>query len=480
MKNLALACLLVTALTTGPAAGQDPAPRQLTAEESAYLQEMYPPPKPPTPQEIAATAAHRAEVRKVLDRTARQAVALLEDAPGPRSADARSWFGGLPRMPAGLDWPRQRSTRKPMTFLAQVDLAEVPDAARPPGMPKTGTLWFFAALDYLMEEREQVAVLYRPARREPWPERAPPKDLGPVREDAWPYDAFPKGDPRASIILKTPMRLVAHKCYDAAADRNTFYPDQPQELIKIFREEDLKAALGGQPRIGPSVYMSPEHGGIDWRTITKTWPPTGSDAWPQAGVFAETAALSIPAELHTPAQDGPEWAPEGRALREQLEREARAQAATWSLRRFTPLSAGERKAFRTWADSVTARVEAMPREKTGGYRLAFYPEFLGKDEWHSRYSAYQVLEHGAPLEVLPEAMRQSWDWMDQPNLDQMFGYGAPVHEAAEQYRDHVLLMQLADTPSRTWTGGAVLSFWISQEDLARGRFDRAFPTLEAN
>lgn len=463
MKRLVLACLLMTALTT----------------ELAMSQERYIQPRRLTREEIAAVGQSRAQLRAILDRTARQAVALLEGAPSPAMDSARSWFGGLPKMPAGLDWPRRRSTRKPMTFLAQVDLSEIPETARPQDLPKTGTLWFFATIDYVMEEPEQVAVLYRPAGSEPWPERAPPKDLGPVREDEWPHDIFPEGDPRASIAIKTPMRLVAHKSYDAAARPDLFDRDRLREMVRIFREEDLEAALPHHAKIGPSVFSPAEYGGIDWGTAKPgTWPPIGADTWPQAGVFAETAALSVSSGLHPPWQDDPPWAPEALALRDQIDREARQQAATWGARRFTPLNADERKAFRAWAASVSARTEAMPREKTGGIRLL--SGSLVVDEQHSRYSAYQVLEHGAPLEVLPEPMRRDWDWMDTPNLDQMFGYGAPVQDAAEQYRDHVLLIQLADTPSRTWTGGGVLSFWISKEDLAKGRFERAFPSLESD
>jgi hypothetical protein len=55
---------------------------------------------------------------------------------------AASWFGGDPRM-GSLLWPRAKDTRKPMTFVAQIDLADIAVRAGATGLPAEGALAFF-------------------------------------------------------------------------------------------------------------------------------------------------------------------------------------------------------------------------------------------------------------------------------------------------------------------------------------------------
>ena len=54
---------------------------------------------------------------------------------------ASSWFGGDPRM-GSLPWPRAKDTRKPMTFVAQIDLVDITRAGAT-GLPTDGALAFF-------------------------------------------------------------------------------------------------------------------------------------------------------------------------------------------------------------------------------------------------------------------------------------------------------------------------------------------------
>ena len=55
---------------------------------------------------------------------------------------ASSWFGGDPRM-GSLPWPRVKDTRKPMTFVAQIDLADIAASAGSTVLPREGALAFF-------------------------------------------------------------------------------------------------------------------------------------------------------------------------------------------------------------------------------------------------------------------------------------------------------------------------------------------------
>ncbi|WP_424362661.1 DUF1963 domain-containing protein [Methylocystis parvus] len=61
--------------------------------------------------------------------------------PGPEWWNARSWFGGAPRL-GGAQWPRTE-TGEPMHFLAQIDLAEIAEKAGDAPLPKEGSLAFF-------------------------------------------------------------------------------------------------------------------------------------------------------------------------------------------------------------------------------------------------------------------------------------------------------------------------------------------------
>ena len=59
-----------------------------------------------------------------------------------------SKLGGLPTLPADIDWPRQHQSGTPLHFLAQVDLSQLPptpvERFGTPPLPKSGLLLFFA------------------------------------------------------------------------------------------------------------------------------------------------------------------------------------------------------------------------------------------------------------------------------------------------------------------------------------------------
>ena len=77
-----------------------------------------------------------------LDRVASQiADAALPAARLDYSDAGTGQLGGLPRLPEHVDWPSWRG--RPMSFLAQVTLDDLPPEARGDGLPETGALAFF-------------------------------------------------------------------------------------------------------------------------------------------------------------------------------------------------------------------------------------------------------------------------------------------------------------------------------------------------
>jgi hypothetical protein len=104
----------------------------------------------------------------------RPAWALILRSPFRSWKGATSWLGGAPMAPRGFRWPRAR-TAKPMSFLAQIDLAalraEPETGERPPGLPEDGALLIFIA------HNEFCVVLLTQAEADASERAEAPRDL---------------------------------------------------------------------------------------------------------------------------------------------------------------------------------------------------------------------------------------------------------------------------------------------------------------
>ncbi|MES1203357.1 MAG: DUF1963 domain-containing protein [Pseudomonadota bacterium] len=148
----------------------------------------------------------------ILQYNSRPAIAILRETPRPDDGSARSWFGGVPRMPPALAWPTSTITKAPMFFIAQIDIGDLPKLADRQGLPETGVLWFFAAYDGVLEESDRVRVLYDPRSSVKWPKKQPPQDLPPIYNDV-PYSLLPPDDPLARLDFHSAMRFVPTTSY---------------------------------------------------------------------------------------------------------------------------------------------------------------------------------------------------------------------------------------------------------------------------
>ncbi|MEN6626305.1 MAG: YwqG family protein [Candidatus Sumerlaeia bacterium] len=63
----------------------------------------------------------------------------------PTDGPVLSRIGGLPSLPDGVPWPEWNG--KPLAFLCQFDLSEIPNYCDRNGLPQTGMLYFFYAQD---------------------------------------------------------------------------------------------------------------------------------------------------------------------------------------------------------------------------------------------------------------------------------------------------------------------------------------------
>jgi hypothetical protein len=90
-----------------------------------------------------------------------------------------SRLGGLPDLPEHVEWPR--GPNAPLSFIGQIDLADVAPSAPDGSLPKEGLLSFFYDIAEMpwgasLDERASVAVLYS-APGTPLARRDKPRDL---------------------------------------------------------------------------------------------------------------------------------------------------------------------------------------------------------------------------------------------------------------------------------------------------------------
>lgn len=142
-------------------------------------EELLPDGEPPLPatgttavvsdEELMRLAADVGLIRHVepLVRLARRSVRLTPGDGAPADG-ARSRLGGAPDLPSDAVWPNWEA--RPLTFLAQVDLAEARDLGLDPLLPAAGLLLIFSALERAPAgssplDREAHRLLYvEPAR----------------------------------------------------------------------------------------------------------------------------------------------------------------------------------------------------------------------------------------------------------------------------------------------------------------------------
>jgi uncharacterized protein YwqG len=120
-------------------------------------------PSSPRPAQPARPSGLLPRHRPLLDALRTPALKLAH------SRDQRtSRLGGAPNLPPSLEWPQWKG--KPLSFLAQLDLAEIPKPALTEGLPDHGVLYFFYSVDqetwgFDPKDRGSWRVLYAESAR---------------------------------------------------------------------------------------------------------------------------------------------------------------------------------------------------------------------------------------------------------------------------------------------------------------------------
>jgi hypothetical protein len=126
------------------------------------------------------------EIEAVLAKYRAPAILLHRPYPPTKAPPVRSKLGGLPTLPAAIEWPGGRNLNNedvPLHFLAQIDCAELP--AIEPRLPTEGLLLFFARDDAYQvwgegPPHDQARVIFVPSVADDHPPRTPPHDLRPI------------------------------------------------------------------------------------------------------------------------------------------------------------------------------------------------------------------------------------------------------------------------------------------------------------
>jgi hypothetical protein len=157
--------------------------------------------------------------RDELEAGARTALLVRRsDLPVPLAHPARSFFGGLPKLPRKIEWPRgnilaadsRERVTVALTFIAQIDLSELPDFDARPYLPHVGTLYFFCSSSFVDGRSPPGGVIYHPDSADRFTERAPPADLMPLGGDRdnqvkW---LDPAADLHAKVEFKYPISFL--------------------------------------------------------------------------------------------------------------------------------------------------------------------------------------------------------------------------------------------------------------------------------
>lgn len=210
------------------------------------------PQKSPSAPEATLTEA---EIEKLLAEEAIPAILLRRHWPPQDLAPQRSWLGGLPCLPGGVEWPVNQKTGFALHHLAQIDLEEMPVVEAPTGWPQSGTLWFFADIDEDMDwdsrpGMAEARVIYHPQSTAGLPMRPAP--------DTLPQVDHPDSGMESELWSFRPARFTVYPRWPVTGHATTTWPqdtlpkgqrwDSPYAKARDARmQEAVNAAKGPAP-----------------------------------------------------------------------------------------------------------------------------------------------------------------------------------------------------------------------------------------
>ncbi|GFE84845.1 hypothetical protein GCM10011487_68450 [Steroidobacter agaridevorans] len=425
--------------------------------------------------------AEPADVPKFLEPRMRPAVILRRSGlPVRGNHPARSFFGGLPRLPPELSWPVidvHEGTASPM-FIAQIDLAEAPLPPDTP-MPRSGTLFIFYDASNDAPNDDEAVVLYHPCAGNEFPERPPTHSVQFWLDGGWQW-LEPSDDPPRGIGFKYPIEFVAFTSYCDYVGAENYNPLDPietpdaRELLLNELEEKL-----AHERVEPwpgYFHEAVKAAGSQWLFV---W---GVILHSARGVYHEIDTIYDFKLRNQP----PEVLAELARLKE--------IAASWVQRArehaiSEPCDLQTQKEYDQVWKSLEAAAQALQRKK-------FYLD-IRKYPASATHLVCNLCatESEDALARIPESFRKCleaearWDFQKDPRrltrpraIHQMLGYGESVQSGPLEHDSDVLLFQMKGDVGLEWFQniGCVLQLWITPEALAKREFGKVRMGLECD
>ena len=408
-----------------------------------------------------------------------QAIVLRRHFPPHLAPESRSFYGGVPHVPGAFAWPRDPASDKPLHFILQLDLAEVPEAARLGLLPASGALMFFLDLQWGAGNIGCVAWTDQ-GEFTPWQDIDPPEDLPLAYGDegayTWPWALAAEHGiqvlPRWPLAPITIAPIAIALPPPGSADESAA-PRAPSWAENDLTMQALLAAQGDADL--PEPLSLADFTGADG-AFQAPWP-----GFPQDWLAVQTCAAALVREADRAA----------RFPRPSLYPDLGAEAKAEHL-------ASVKEEAQAWFDHALANPALAPLDPP--VRDAFWAWFAGHQPLtqllapRAAEAAIETTLHAAPTaaalipaEITGKLARRhalatrSNNQTHAPTPNRLLApYSDVQGDQQERAATHLLLLELSsDEAIGHRFGEGVYQFWITPENLAERRFDKAVLTTTA-
>ena len=430
--------------------------------------------------------------REVIERARRVRLAIKHIFPPRLPQRSMSYFGGLPIVPDDFDWPtihNRVGLLERLTFMAQVDCADLPAGPARDLFPEDGYLYFFAPMtDTFGPDASHFVVRYEPrTATQTWE----PLDMpftGEIEPDD-PMDKIWRGKRTHFDRVEVEFGWIAEPDDAEVASRTN--EGHAFKVAEKIRAERTDAFYGPPP--APSSLFSVQHAPkdalpmpyegfpINWKTarIVRTFV----EAYHREETEDVTNRLKASSGV---AEDHPE-AQRLRTLQRELSifqsKMSNAFHPTISVRAkdYDPPPAEVKTQILAFLEDL--RINGMPSSKERTYLHRRLPVVIEK--WLATaaiHGAEGALSDPDGAALVPADVVAALAHRHTARKHQMLGEGEVVQVAADEMKDrYVLLLQLGPDAALDWTRGEMgpLQYWITPEDLLAKQFQNTVLTIEA-
>ncbi|KPF83552.1 DUF1963 domain-containing protein [Novosphingobium sp. AAP93] len=388
-----------------------------------------------------------------------QALVLRQHFPPHRAPEGRSWLGGTPVLPGAAEWPVGPATGKPLHFLLQLDLAEVPDAAGLGLLPTEGALALFLDLDWGPGEAFRVIHAQGYAGT-PWHALEVPPTLAMAYGDeatlVWPWALTPE---HGTQLL--PRWPIAPRLVTLPETETPGWPHSADTARALL-------AAQGVDELAPPLTPADFHG-ADGQGLEPLWY-----GYPQDWISVQIVCAALVREADRAARtvlDDPYPALDAEERTAQI-KAAREEAQAWfdhalNNPALTPLAPPVRKAFWDWLSTHRALAEhVMPAAVEAAIETTLHASPAEAAKFPEEVTARVAYRHALA--------RRTPEGVIAPPPARLL---APASGTSELAATHLLLLELPNNPALGHHfGGGALQWWITPEDLADRRFDAVVMT----